>query len=232
MAAGSSSGTTLAVNLTLTPAGRRVCNTHTLNVRLICLETCFIVFSVCGGILAPTCCCNHQHSDAGLPPTLRDNGNNSKARDFTLLRVLFRRCHRLPVGPQQEADDLLSEWTSAAARETGLLLGHVSSHTPVVAMVILLHSLPSPFPPATLLFRAFPSPSFCSSVFSEMNPFFFPSPLSGPVSLRQPASCHTSSVSLTLGPSLSVTHLLSSSAPSTTSPHCCPAKRSSYPGKK
>ena len=29
MAAGSSSGTTLAVNLTLTPAGKRVCSTHT-----------------------------------------------------------------------------------------------------------------------------------------------------------------------------------------------------------
>lgn len=51
-------------------------------------------------------------------------------------------------------------------------------------------------------------------------------------SLQQPASCHTSSVSLTLGPSLSVTHPLSSSAPSTTLLHCCPVKRSSYPGEK
>ena len=55
--------------------------------------------------------------------------------------------------------------------------------------------------------------------------------LSGLVSLQQPALCPTSSVSLTLGPSLFVTHHLSSSAPSMTSLHCCPVKRSSYPGE-
>lgn len=62
--------------------------------------------------------------------------------------------------------------------------------------------------------------------------FFYLCVWSGPVSLRQPALCHTSSVSLTLGPSLSVTHPRSSSAPSMTSLHCCPVKRSSYPGEK
>lgn len=49
---------------------------------------------------------------------------------FILLRllVLFRRCHWLPVGSQQEANDLLPERTSAASRETGLLISHVSPH--------------------------------------------------------------------------------------------------------
>lgn len=133
--------------------------------------------------------------------------------------VLFRRCHRLPVGPQQEADDLLSEWTSAAAGETGLLLGHVSRSS--------FCSFCPPF------FICIPLFFFLYCSFLKLTPKF-PSPLclSDLVSSPLPASCHTSSVSLTLGPSLSVTHLLSSSAPSTTSLHCCPVKRSSYPGKK
>lgn len=151
------------------------------------------------------------------------------------MHVLFRRCYRLPVGPQQEADDLLFEWTSAAARETGLLLGHVSPHTksPLssVNSYTLSHSLsfcPSLFPSFLHSFL------YSSRFFLVSNdPLVFPSPLclSGLVSLQQPALCPTSSVSLTLGPSLFVTHRLSSSAPSTTSLHCCPVKRSSYPGE-
>lgn len=46
--------------------------------------------------------------------------------DLSHVHVLFRGRHRFPVGPQQEADDLLPERTSAAARKAGLLLGHVS----------------------------------------------------------------------------------------------------------
>lgn len=55
---------------------------------------------------------------------------------------------------------------------------------------------------------------------------------SGLVSLQPPALCRTSSVSLTLGPNLSVTHLLSSSAPSMTLLHYNPVKRSSCPGEQ
>lgn len=53
----------------------------------------------------------------------------------------------------------------------------------------------------------------------------------GPVSLRRPASCHTSSASSTLGPSLSVTRHLSNLAPSMTSLHSSPVKKSFCPGK-
>lgn len=134
--------------------------------------------------------------------------------------VLFRRCHRLPVGPQQEADDLLSERTSAAARETGLLLSHVSTDTHTQTHT---HSHPLLVSAVLLFLHLFSN---------EPLSFFYLCVWSGPVSLRQPALCHTSSVSLTLGPSLSVTHPPSSSAPSTTSLHCCPVKRSSYPGEK
>lgn len=42
------------------------------------------------------------------------------------VHVLFRGRYWLPLGPQQEADDLLSERTSATTRKAGLLLGHVS----------------------------------------------------------------------------------------------------------
>lgn len=54
---------------------------------------------------------------------------------------------------------------------------------------------------------------------------------SAPGSLQPPALCRTSSVSLTLGPNLSATHLLSSSAPSTTLRRCSPVRRSSSPGE-
>lgn len=60
-------------------------------------------------------------------------------------------------------------------------------------------------------------------------PLFAPS---GLVSLQPPALCHTSNVSSTLGPNLSVTHLLSSSAPSMTSLLYNPVKRSSCPGEQ
>lgn len=138
---------------------------------------------------------------------------------------LFRRCHRLPVGPQQEADDLLSERTSAATRETGLLISHVCPHfffpisLPFYSHLFFLYFL------LYLLFLyllslALTKPPFCLSH------------VLGRVSLLQPALCHTNSVSLTSGPSLFVTHLLSSSAHSMTLLHCCPVKRSYYPGEK
>lgn len=81
--------------------------------------------------------------------------------------VLFRRCHRLPVGPQQEADDLLSEWTSASTRETGLLLRHVSPYA-------LPHSLPfSLFSPSLSFLLSFLCVCFffLLSVCLQMNPF-------------------------------------------------------------
>lgn len=66
--------------------------------------------------------------------------------DLSYVHVLFRGRDWFPVGPQQEADDLLPERTSAAARKAGLLLGHVSA----------VQRLPVPpfFPVLSLVFRS------------------------------------------------------------------------------
>lgn len=117
-------------------------------------------------------------------------------------------------------------WTDISSRQRNRC-----SHLPrestqsLSSPLVMFHFLPSsPF----LIFLFI---LFCVSTFSLIYPrVFFPF-VPGPASLRQPASCRTSSVSLTSGPSLSVTHLLSSSAPSMTLLHCCPVKRSSCPGK-
>lgn len=136
--------------------------------------------------------------------------------DLSYIHVLFRGRYWLPSRPQQEADDLLSERTSATTRKAGLLLGHVS-----VVKHFLVPQL------CSVLLCAFHTTSDCPSNGPRLG-FLCPS---GRVSSQPPALCHTSSVSLTLGPSLSVTHLLSSSAPSTTLLHCNPVKRSSCPGE-
>lgn len=76
-----------------------------------------------------------------------------------------------------------------------------------------------------------PNFSFSSSCSKEPLAYLPLCVWSGLVSLQQPALCHTSSVSSTSGPSLSVTPHLSSSAPSMTLLHCFPVKKSFYPGK-
>lgn len=65
--------------------------------------------------------------------------------DLSYVHVLFRGRDWFSVGPQQEADDLLPERTSAAARKAGLLLGHVS---PVQRLPV-----PPFFPVLSLIFR-------------------------------------------------------------------------------
>lgn len=99
--------------------------------------------------------------------------------------------------------------------------------------------------------RSSPRPRKCSQAFffrwcvppsfpESFRPHYFPPtdrfcPLFAPlglVSLQPPALCHTSNVSSTLGPSLSVTHLLSSSAPSMILLLYNPVKRSSCPGEQ
>lgn len=130
--------------------------------------------------------------------------------------VLSRGRYRLPLGPQQEADDLLPERTSAATRKTGLLLGHVSAVK-------------------RRFFRWCVPPSCPRVSHASLFPFLSslpPPPPSGLGSSQPPALCHTSNVSSTLGPSLSVTPLLSSSAPSMTLLLYNPVKRSSCPGEQ
>lgn len=135
--------------------------------------------------------------------------------DLSYVHVLFRGHDWFPVGPQQEADDLLPERTSAAARKAGLLLGHVSpasscsSHFP-------RFFLSSFGPPGSVPLMEHVWPCLCRS---------------GLVSSQPPALCPTSSASSTSGPSLSATLRLSSSAPSTTLLRSNPAIRSSCPGE-
>lgn len=89
------------------------------------------------------------------------------------MHVLFRRCYRLPVGPQQEADDLLFEWTSAAAGETGLLLGHVSPHTKSPLSSVNSYSLSlSPSPSVLPFFHlsSLLSSTLPASFLSQMTP--------------------------------------------------------------
>lgn len=76
--------------------------------------------------LAPTRYSHCQHLVSNVPLAWSDNCNNNMPKAyFYFVSVLFRRCHRLSVRPQQEADDLLFERTSAATRETGVLINHV-----------------------------------------------------------------------------------------------------------
>lgn len=127
--------------------------------------------------------------------------------------VLSRGRYRLPLGSQQEADDLLSERTPAATRKAGLLLGHVRA----VQLRFFRRRVPQSCPVSLT--------SHCS----RFRPLFAHSGLG---SLQPPALCHTNNVSSTLGPSLSVTHLPSSSAPSMTLLLYNPVKRSSCPGEQ
>lgn len=135
---------------------------------------------------------------------------------------------------------LASCWTSARNRWSSIWTDisypqrNRSSHQPRMSTLSHLLNFCPLFLSVLPSFLCFSLLFLLSFLLLSIKPPFFSSPLSvlGPVSSLQPALCHTNSVSLTLGPSLSVTHLLSSSAPSMTLLHCCPVKRSSYPGKK